>query len=139
MTHWTAKYVGTPFREHGRDASGVDCWGLARLIYMAELQIELPSYAEAYASVAELAEIDAEIAGAAASPQWMPAPRAQTFDIAVFRIGTLCRHLGVVVAPGMMIHAHDDCAKIEHYKAPKWEHRLTGIYRHVELASRAAR
>ncbi|WP_275789678.1 C40 family peptidase [Pararhizobium gei] len=138
MTHWTSAYIGIPFREHGRSSTGVDCWGLACVIYAGELGIQLPGYTEAYASVAEMAEIDAEIGGAADSPMWLEASRPQTFDIAVFRVGTLRRHLGIVVAPGMMIHAHDDCTKIEHYKAPKWEHRLTGIYRHVEMASRAA-
>lgn len=39
---WTARYVGLPYRQHGRDRSGVDCWGLARLP-LAEIKgVNLP-------------------------------------------------------------------------------------------------
>lgn len=42
MMEWTAPYVGLPYRKHGRDRTGVDCWGLARLP-LAEIKgIPLP-------------------------------------------------------------------------------------------------
>ena len=57
--HWSAAYVGLPWAEKGRDRAGLDCWGLVRLVYANALLIELPSYTEAYASVAERGEIGA--------------------------------------------------------------------------------
>ena len=42
------KYIGLPYKDNGRDITGIDCWGLVRLYYKQELDIELPSYVDQY-------------------------------------------------------------------------------------------
>lgn len=42
MSHWAVKYIGLKHVPGGRGAEGVDCWGLVRLVYRDEFQIELP-------------------------------------------------------------------------------------------------
>lgn len=138
---WSDAFIGLPYVALGRSRDeGVDCWGLAKVIYQEELQISLPDYL-GYASIDEHEELAAVIAGATISPLWIPVSgNAVAFDIAVFRRGRLDTHVGIVVRHGLMIHiARDDCAKIESYRSGAWSHRLTGIYRHVEIVSRAAR
>lgn len=140
MTHWTEHFVGLPYAEFGRARAGCDCWGLACVVYREELGISLPDYL-GYASTEEHGELAAIIAGATTSPLWLPVEgNAIAFDMAVFRRGRLDTHVGIVVQHGLMIHiSRDDCAKIESYRGGAWSHRLTGIYRHVELVSRAVR
>lgn len=38
------KYVGIPWKHLGRTSKGIDCYGLAQLIYKEELNIILPDY-----------------------------------------------------------------------------------------------
>lgn len=40
----TRKYVGIPWKHLGRTWEGIDCYGLAQLIYKEELGITLPDY-----------------------------------------------------------------------------------------------
>lgn len=42
--HWATKYIGLPYEPAGRGPDKVDCWGLVRLVYQREFQIELPLY-----------------------------------------------------------------------------------------------
>ncbi|SIR16298.1 NlpC/P60 family protein [Rhizobium sp. RU35A] len=137
---WSNRFVGTPFRSHGRSLEGADCWGLACLVYREELRISLPDYL-GYTSVDEHAEIAALVDGAKQLPMWVPVHgTAVAFDLAVFRRGRMDSHIGIVVQHGIMLHAAgEDCAKIESYQAGAWRHRLTGVYRHVELVSRATK
>ena len=32
---WAGHYIGLPFRDHGRDRSGLDCWGLIATVWWA--------------------------------------------------------------------------------------------------------
>lgn len=138
--HWSSLFIGTPFVEFGRDRTGCDCWGLARLVYAEALNIELPSYSGRYASAEEHAEISALIMDAAHSPVWRRIDDSPSeFDIAVFRRGRMDTHVGIIVAQGLMLHmAQDDCAKIERYDQAAWKNRLTGIYRHFKMTSKVA-
>ncbi len=79
MTHWSTAYIGLPYRDHGRDRSGVDCWGLAVLVYRDVLGIELPSYAEGYVSTNERAEIADLIAERQQVGPWVSGGKAREF------------------------------------------------------------
>lgn len=129
---WANAYVGVPFQDLGRDVGGCDCWGLARLVYSEVLGIDLPSYAEAYASVTEQAEISCLLAARTRSP-WMRTETIRTFDLLLFRRGRADTHIGVAVDDRIMLHmASGDHAKIESLSAPRWAPRLVAAYRHAE-------
>ena len=131
---WTNEYVGIPFREKGRDRTGIDCWGLARLILRERFRIEAPdlsaeySGAQAPARLQEIAREEAE--------NWWPIPLGdeQPGDIVMLAIRGFDRHFGIVVAPPWMIHAEKGINSIlERYDRPRWQRRLTGFFRHEDL------
>jgi len=131
---WSDRYVGIPEVDFGRDRSGCDCWGLARLVYEHELQIILPSYDGDYASPEETAEVSALIEGAERSATWRriegPADRC-AFDMMVFATGPFRSHLGVAAVNGLMLHM-EGSARLEDPFAGRWGKRLAGVYRHVK-------
>lgn len=140
MTAWSDTYVGTPFAEVGRTASGCDCWGLARLVYARELQISLPSCDEDYATTAETAEIAALLEGRHASPWREITVNINPFDLLLFRRGRTDTHVGVAIDRRVMLHmALGDCAKVESYIGGRWGGRFVGAYRHEFAATRVGK
>jgi len=133
---WSSKYVGLPYTDHGRDRDGVDCWGLARLVYAEELGITLPSYADAYASAEELLEVDAILRGASERKQWCAVSQTQPFDLFEFRVGAHRSHVGIAVSTSLMLHVHSGSAALVERIWPRWTERRTGIYRHIHMVLR---
>ena len=44
MDKWYGKYIGIPYKELGRDESGVDCYGLCVVVYNRELGLDIPGF-----------------------------------------------------------------------------------------------
>lgn len=135
--HWSAKYVGTPYQSLGRTATGCDCWGLVRLVYRGEMTIELSSYAGGYSDPDELREVNALVSAVRKDGPWirLDGQDPREFDLLVFRRGRYDSHVGLVAAPGLMLHMEgEDCAKIVDYRAGRWAPRLEGLYRHEALS-----
>lgn len=128
---WTNDYVGLPWRERGRDRTGIDCWGLVRLVLLDQCRIDLPSYAEDYASPLEQAEVAALIEGRPAGLVGQVSPGCeQPFDLILLRDGGLPSHVGIVAAPRLMLHVRrgQDSA-VEPYDGALWRSRVVGFYR----------
>jgi cell wall-associated NlpC family hydrolase len=138
MMHWSTRYLGTPYLDHGRTLAGCDCWGLVKLVYEMDLSIELPSYAGGYVSTDERAEISSLISENKQIGPWQLVTEPAPYDVAVFRRGLHESHVGIIAIPGRMLHIPYDHAKIEDYRTGRWGQRLTGFYRHVEAASKVA-
>lgn len=133
---WSATYVGLPYLDHGRDRRGVDCWGLARLVYRDELGIDLPSYTGLYASAEELSEVHAALADDQARSPWRKVDEAEPFDLFELRCGAFHTHVGVAVNASLMLHVHAGGSVCIERLAPRWSSRIAGIYRHVNRASK---
>lgn len=133
---WSRDFVGLPHQRAGRARAGVDCYGLLWLIYRDVLGIQLASYAGETLDSCEKEEIAALItSGCAVSPwQQVGFGAERTFDMAVFRRGALESHVGIVTAPGRMLHiAEVGESHVISFASGPWQMRLAGIYRHEAL------
>ncbi|KQS84117.1 MULTISPECIES: C40 family peptidase [unclassified Rhizobium] len=130
---WSARYVGTPYLDHGRGADGCDCWGLVRLVLATERGIVLPSYDEV--SPEELAEIAALVRDEVAAGTWSLRDRATALDVAVFRRGRYDSHVGVMVDQRRMLHSdkYAGGARVERIDSGRWASQFVGFYRHRDL------
>lgn len=126
-------YVGIPWLDRGRDLCGCDCWGLHRLILLDAAAIELPSYAEAYAGVADRRVIAGLIAGSRGDWRQVPAAEARAFDTVLMHDRPW--HVGTVVRAGRMLHVPEGRASvIEPFTTGRFGRLVEGIYRHEALA-----
>ena len=131
---WAGDYVGLPFAEHGRDRTGVDCWGLVRLVLGERFGVALPCHGTDYRSTLDADGLGALIAREM-RPAWRPVDGpGRAGDVALLRLRGAPMHVGVVVAPGVMLHVEQGIdSVIERSDGLRWKKRLLGIYRHEDM------
>lgn len=130
---WHHKYVGIPFVDGGREASGCDCWGLVRLIYRGELGLDLPSYGDT--SALDLIAAARAITAGHNGDAWqaIPEPERRPFDVVVMKYAgrRLVGHVGVMTGLGTVLHIEESTAAV-HIPANHWSirERITCYRRH---------
>lgn len=120
-----------PFVEKGRDESGLDCWGLVKLFYKYEFDIDLLDYTECYkdtkdTKIAETIDIEKN--------EWYKVSTPRNGDVILCRIVGRPMHVGIYKEHDKMLHIEtgsDVC--IETIGNSKWNKRILGIYRHKDL------
>lgn len=133
---WVSDYIGVPFREKGRDRSGlapgVDCWGGVRLVYMERRGIVLPSHDTEYTSVRDTAgAANIFLDEVQRGKRWRQVDEPEVLDIARFFMGKHSGwHVGLVVARGQFLHWREGVnGAVERLNSPLWEGRLQGFFR----------
>ena len=128
---WAGHYIGLPFLDHGRDRSGLDCWGLVRLIMAEQFGIALPSYVREYQRTTQADKIGALIERE--SSKWKPVPAASEIcgDTVVLRVRGKPMHVGLVLGDRQMLHIESGInSVIERYSGANWAERVCGFYRY---------
>lgn len=125
------RYVGLPWIDRGRTLNGLDCWGLIYLINLNERGLELPCYADRYATAADRRALDRLIGNEIDDWDEIAAGQEQLWDCILMRDGRTETHIGLVVAPGRMLHvAQGKTSVIENYRSGVWRHRVVGFFRY---------
>lgn len=127
---WYEKYIGIPFKANGRTEDGLDCWGLARLIYSNEYNIELPSFSTEYTI-----EDDDRIRELITQYKegWEPKEAPVEGDVVLFRVLGDLTHMGVMVSDTKFIHVREGSNTVtDSITSIKWKNRVTGFYKYVE-------
>ncbi len=132
LPEWASQYVGLPYATHGRSRSGVDCWGLVRLVQEEQLGALWPPYEGVDWFRGQRPDVIGNDAVAYASKFRLLAPGEleKLGDGILLRMRGHPFHVGLVLCPGWMIHTNEASGSaIECYRSVMWKNRITGIYR----------
>jgi hypothetical protein len=125
---WSNKYIGIPFQDKGRDFNGIDCWGLARLVYQEQYNITLPSFSSEYegSDTLRMQELIAQY-----KEGWEQIPEPIEGALVLFRVLGSETHIGIAVSPTHFLHARDghDSA-IESLESTGWKNRIVGYFKY---------
>ena len=141
---WVDGYIGIPFVLGGRERTGLDCWGLVRLVLREQFQVDVPSgNATDHAELApndRWRELSAELLAErdAASANWLNVARGaeRAGDVLLIRMRGYPLHVAIVIAPSWMLHIEEGIdSVVEDYRSRRWCQRITEIYRHAKLSN----
>ena len=126
------KYIGLRYLDNGRTESGVDCWGLARLFYKQEYNIDLPSYSEEYsggtdARILQVVELYRD--------NWEESTTPDVGDLCLFNMLGEPMHVGVYVGNNNFLHCRSGSdSVIESLSNLKWKNRFVAFYKYSPQA-----
>ncbi len=128
---WAGHYIGLPFSDQGRDRSGLDCWGLVRLIMSEQFAIALPSYIKDYRRSTESEKIGDLVEKESMKWKLLLAGEEACGDVVVMRVRGRPMHVGMVLGDQQMIHIELGInSAIERYTGVRWADRVVGFYRY---------
>ena len=143
---WVRKYIGLPYKELGRDDTGVDCYGLCCVVYNRELGLDLPDFVgfgfKKCRTEEESAKNKAEVARIIkqeSNSDWIEVDKdnVQPFDLVLFRICGYVMHIGIMLNKDTMLHSFNGMDCVQEKLGYKWSARVYKFVRHRSRISNA--
>ncbi len=129
VADWARSYIGIPFKSGGRDRSGVDCYGLVRLVYLEQAGAQLPSLDDLYKDALKAAETEPLFVANVPLLLGERHENPKFLDVAVILERGHPTHLGVYVGGGFILHATRRLGVILQRKTdPDLSRRIEGYY-----------
>ena len=125
-------YIGLPILRHGRDFTGVDCYGLVWLWHRENRYRTLPDFRNDLPGEPTPGEVANVFEAGRSLPAFKRVDDPQNGDIIFLRINGLPSHCGLVIGIGRFLHvSQNHASSIEYWTAPAWADRVIGFYRYT--------
>ena len=126
-----ADLIGIPFKNRGRDLSGLDCYGLVMEVYK-KCGISIPEY---YADFDAAPEIDTLIRNNTQGYPWRPISEPVAPCLIAIRFGCapgIVNHTAVYIGAGKFIHTRSKVGVcVDRISNPAWRKVIVGFYEYV--------
>lgn len=103
------KYIGAPFKIHGRDFEGVDCYGLVKLFYKEEFGIDLPDTLEYVNHIESFADAKDSVLSLGG---FVETEYPVLGSIGLFNYRGLPTHVGVYIPKQKVLHTKVNAATV---------------------------
>ena len=125
-------YIGIDYLVNGRDRKGLDCFGLAYLVYKENLSIDLGLFNDCYKDVKEVQNISNLIN--TNKHDFIEVKKPRKYDLILFNIMGFPAHIGIMIDDFNFIHIlSKKNVTIESTKSISWAKRIEGFYRHAKV------
>lgn len=128
IADWVYDYIGLQYKDQGRDRTGLDCWGLVRLVLFEQFDIDLPSYTEEYEDPKTMEKAIEE------HTKDLPFEKVETGelgDVVVLRQFGNNSHVGLFVGDNKIMHVQKGIGSVlADVNDARWRRRIIGIYRY---------
>ena len=123
------EYLRIPYLHQGRSMKGADCFGLVRLFYSSECQVELPDFTEDYP--VEWWGTKNYFLDLYKEYNFERVEGVQPHDILMFRNSiTAVGHIGIALDDENFIHMGSSGCCIANYSFSAWKRQLHSVYRY---------
>jgi len=122
-------FIGIPFKNKGRDYSGVDCYGLVYLVYRDYKKISIPKYQD-YKNALDKKEADKKFRDH--KKEWFEVSEPHFLDVVLFgEDNGLETHVGLYIDMKHFMHIRrNGNVCIERYK--DFQKKRIGVYRYAD-------
>lgn len=139
MPAYVGNYIGAPYADQGSPPKSFNCWQLFAHVQRCERGVMLPDYdgpvwvgRAGLVAMKEAAESFARLfTEIATGAEWLAGKRVEREgDAVLLRQQGAPIHIGLIVAPGWMLHVNKDIdGCVESLDEPHWRNRIVGFYR----------
>lgn len=120
-------FLGIPYKHRGRDLSGLDCWGLIKLVYN-KLGYTLWDIEEEYTQDWSFKGKNHFIENY--HKEWDKVISPNIYDVVLFKNGKgIANHGGIMLLNNRFIHSCRIGTIISRLSNEQWKRRIEGFYR----------
>ena len=126
------KYLGVPYKHHGRDLSGLDCYGLILKIF-EDWDVKLWDIHADYDQ--EWSWKGRDLFFENYAREWERVQDSRFMDVVCFKNGrNIVNHAGVFLGENKFIHAVKAGVVVSKLTDREWQKRFAGFYRYKGVA-----
>lgn len=121
--------IGIPFKNRGRDRSGLDCYGLVQQVYK-KCGVDVPEY---YADFNDAEKINALVKEHTQGHPWKRISEPVVPCLIALRFGSaVVNHTAVYIGAGKFLHTRDKVGVcVDRLSNPAWRRVVVGFYEYV--------